>query len=463
MMRRNKKEPQRPPTNKPELPSELNKRMERYNRALNDGYQEGFEYGYKSFETHFDGTSIIIPCYNEVKSVRRCIESIMSRTDSAYEIIVVDNHSQDGTGHYLKQLDGVVRYHILPGHYGFTGAANRGLMMAKGTTLMLLDHHAVVTDKWLDNMLRCLESDPDGGMVGAVSNGLEGVQHFDMSFKSIESMHKFASWNNNGDPARWGTAEKLSAKCLLFRRELLEKVGFLDEGFREEGAAEEDFCIRAKLQGFSLAYAGDAFIHFEAPDKETAGQEDAETDKSAPDDYTDKWIKPKEVLYRYAGKAAMSRADSGTPETPQGQLSGVTAFYPQAIAVKGLTDTIFWIEDGLRRPVEGIWDGPVIQVSQLDLRQWKIGNVLKEGESLLKLNLVQGHSGPGIRHGCVSAGSDGEMYYLENGGKRAVLSPLAAKAWKLNLRRSVSLTDEELHAIPDGLPIIAPVCLRQAL
>ncbi|MCA0754993.1 glycosyltransferase [Paenibacillus sp. N4] len=462
-MRRNKKEPQRLANNKPELPSDLSKRMEHYNRALNDGYQEGFEYGYKSFERHFDGTSIIIPCYNELKSVRSCIEAIMSHTDSAYEIIVVDNHSQDGTAHYLKQLDGVVRYHILPGHYGFAGAANRGLMMAKGTTLLLLDHHAVVTDKWLDNMLRCLESDPDGGMVGAVSNGLEGVQHFDMSFKSIESMQKFASWNNNGDPARWGTADKLSLKCLLFKRDLLDKVGFLDEGFREERAAEEDFCIRARLQGYSLAYAGDAFVHFDAQDKETAEQDVAGTDIPDSIHYTDKWIKPKEVLYRYAGKTALSRSDSGKPESPQAKLSGVTAYYPQAIAVKGLTDTIFWIENGLRRPVEGIWDGTVFQVSQLDLRQWKIGSVLKEAESQLKLNLIQGHSGPGVWHGCVSSSSNGDMYYLENGTKRAILSPLAAKAWKLNSRRTVSLTDEELQAIPDGLPIIAPVRLRQAL
>ncbi|WP_054023701.1 glycosyltransferase family 2 protein [Bacillus sp. FJAT-28004] len=461
-MRRIKKKAKRL-NNKSGLQINVNKSIECYKQGLEEGYQQGLDAGYKSFESNFEGTSIIIPCYNEVENVKQCIESIINYTNSFYEIIVVDNNSSDGIEQYMKQQGGMVKYHSLSHNHGFAGAANRGLMMAKGTTMLLLSNNVVCTDNWLDNMLISLQSNPGIGMVGAVSNGMNGDQRMETSYRNMEDMQEFATKNNISDPSRWRTAENLSKKCLLFRRELLEKVGFLDEGCLEGPYDENDYCIRVRLQGLSLVYAGDAFVHLISRDEEISSSEAQAAKEEAQLYYMDKWINPNKVLSDISNNNLLIQTDVSRSIRLHERRFGETAFYPQSIAVKGLTETIYWIEDCSRRPIKGKWEGPVIQLSQIALRQWTIGPELNEEEALLKLDLVRGGRKIAIHHGSICVKTNGDMYYMENGMKRAIVSPLAVEAWHMNMRPQVSLSVSELLDIPDGLPIIVPINLRQAL
>ncbi|MDQ8735746.1 glycosyltransferase [Paenibacillus sp. LHD-38] len=447
---------------KSELQTHANKRIADSNRGLEEGYQQGLEAGFKSFDSYFDGTSIIVTSHNEAERVKRCIESIINYTTLSYEIIVVDNNSTDGIEHYLKQLNGMVRYHILSHNHGFAGALNRGLMMAKGTTILLLSNNVVCTDNWLHNMLICLQSNPSIGIVGAVSNGMNGDQRIDQGYSCMEKMQEFATLNNISDPSSWSTSERLSFQCLLFSRDLLEKVGFLDEGCIERPYVEEDYCIRVRNLGLTLVYAGDAFVHLTSDDEKIPGNEEAEKKKGLLY-FTDKWNKPNEVLNSLAHNSGINRTDARQSAEWHERRLGETAFYPQAIAVKGLTETIFWIEDGVRRAIEGIWDGPVIQLSQIDLRRWTFGPALIEDEVQHKLDLVQGRGQHTELHGSICVKADGGMYYMEKGMKRAIVSPLAAEAWFMNSRSQISLLESELLDVPDGLPIIGPIKLRQAL
>ena len=65
--------------------------------------------------------------------LRECIESIRMYTPQPYELIIIDNGSDDGTDKYLKSLS-AIRYKLLPDNRGFAGAVNQGLMLARGTT-----------------------------------------------------------------------------------------------------------------------------------------------------------------------------------------------------------------------------------------------------------------------------------------------------------------------------------------
>ena len=83
-----------------------------YPVGLEAGYKEGLRSGYEGFSNLFEGTSIIIPSYNQVGYLKQCIESIRENTDLSYEIIVVDNASTDGTADYLRGLGSLVRYRV---------------------------------------------------------------------------------------------------------------------------------------------------------------------------------------------------------------------------------------------------------------------------------------------------------------------------------------------------------------
>jgi GT2 family glycosyltransferase len=461
---RRKKRPFRRLNSNAGLRNNAEKRLERYKLGLSQGYQQGLQAGIESYETYFEGTSIIIPSENEVESVRACIEGIMDHTDLPYEIIVIDNSSTDGIERYLNQLDGQVRYRILSESIGFTGAANIGFMMAKGTTILLLNNHIQPTENWLENLLLSLNSDANIGIVGPVSNGLSGKQHMELPFEDLEDRYECARVNNKSDSSKWHQAERLSGSCLLFRRELLERVGYLDEGCQETPFYADDYGLRVRLQGYSLVYARDAYVHL--PEQENESPARRSSEKTFHDSslyFANKWSGIDHVLFDMEASAYKQSKWLQELEAASCQRLGESAFYPQHLAVKGFGETIYWIEDSVRRPIDGIWEETAIRLSQLDLWRWAIGEPISaEALSAFKSSIRAGEH-EALRNGMLCEGMNGSSYYLENGKKRAIISRLAAEGWGLDAHQQTKLSEAELSAIPDGLPIIAPIKLLQAL
>lgn len=204
-------------------------------------------------------TSIIIPTCNAVELLRPSIEAIRTYTESPYEIIVVDNGSQDGTLAYCmnEQLT-LISY---PVNNGFPVACNTGMKLARGDALLLLNNDVVVSSKWLDHMLSCLDHSADTGIVGPCSNYVSGRQQRDGAYDSMEQFQDWARRWNNHDPAKWMELERLVGFCFLIKREVVEKIGYLDEQFSPGHYEDDDYCYRARQAGFKLKLAGDVFVH----------------------------------------------------------------------------------------------------------------------------------------------------------------------------------------------------------
>ena len=83
--------------------------------------------------------SIIVLCYNQLDYTKQCVDSILKHTAYPnYELILVDNCSQDDTADYLRTLpdrDPHVRIQINETNKGFAGGNNDGLAMARGCLL----------------------------------------------------------------------------------------------------------------------------------------------------------------------------------------------------------------------------------------------------------------------------------------------------------------------------------------
>ncbi|WP_435170057.1 glycosyltransferase family 2 protein [Paenibacillus glycanilyticus] len=436
-------------------PTKEGRRSANYQAGLQAGYNQGLLAGQSSYQSLFEGTSIIIPSYNQVNYLRGCIDSIVDNTEQPHEIIVVDNASTDGTAEYLEQLDGQVRYRVLDQNYGFAGAVNMGLMMAKGTTMLILNNDTLVTDNWLGNLLICLHSDPTIGMVGPVTNYISGDQQIPVPYERIEDMPEFARLNNISDPKRWERTDRLPGFCLLFRRELWEQVGFLDEGFEFGNYEDDDYNIRTRLLGYSLIIARDTFIHhFGSVSIKALGDQLEQVNTRNMVYYMTKWNNPYAWIHQV-------RTSHPKPASLKGK--GEIAFYPESVAVKGIGPQVYWIEQGSKRPIEGQWSGPVVRLPQVLLRSWPSADALPAVEAASKWHaLHSAHYGASL-HGQVASGLDGFLYYLENGTKRKIITEAAAVSWHLNERAKYPLTSEELQAMPEGLPLIPPVKLRQVL
>ncbi|EXX85373.1 glycosyl transferase family 2, partial [Paenibacillus darwinianus] len=382
------------------------------------GYRDGLQTGMAAYGTVYEGTSIVIPTCNHVEYLKNCIDSIIDNTDLPYEIIVVDNGSTDATAAYLKSLRGRVRYRLLETNLGFAAAVNHGLMMAKGRTIVLLNNDVLVTEHWLENMMRCLYSDERIGMVGPVTNYISGEQLMKTNYSSTREMYAFARRHNLPDPAKWRETNRLTGFCLLFRRELWERTGYWDEGFQNGNFEDDDYCVRVRMQGYSLMIAGDAFIHhFGSVTIKAFGKSYRQINERNGQYYMDKWGDPHGMVHR-------ARAN-GLPH-----LYAQKDFYPRFIAVKGIGDTVFWLDGGERRPIHGDSGGlPVVQLTQIDIGRWPIGPVIAAEEAEAAWHADR--AAVDMQGGVLAALPEGALYYLESGVRRFVATMEAASAWKL--------------------------------
>src|SRR5687768_2408040 len=95
--------------------------------------------------------SIIIPTYNRLSMLEEALGSVLSQEfDGSVEIIVVDDHSQDGTSDKIRQEYGAVHVIQLEENIGNYAARNLGLTRARGKYVAFLDDD----DLWEPTYLR---------------------------------------------------------------------------------------------------------------------------------------------------------------------------------------------------------------------------------------------------------------------------------------------------------------------
>lgn len=206
-------------------------------------------------------TSIIILSYNTLEYLKLCIYSIRKYTDGiSYELIVVDNGSHDGSVDWLKKQDDI-RCICNKTNKGFPCGCNQGLSIATGTELLLLNSDTIVTPRWLQQMLAALYSTDKIGAVSCVTTASPN-QHVDTDgYNDVNGLEKFADKYNHTDKSKWKRVTCLMGFCFLFRREIYDKIGGLDEYFSPGYCEDDDYSLRILQLGYSLLVCEDTFIH----------------------------------------------------------------------------------------------------------------------------------------------------------------------------------------------------------
>lgn len=210
--------------------------------------------------------SIIILCHNDRRYLRGCAASIRRHTPLPYELIFVDNGSQDGAYHDLKRIRRAsarpVRIIRNKENRFFAGGNNQGLRAARGEYLVLLNADTIVTPGWLEGLVSCARRDPKIGLVGPYTNQAAGLQVvWPPAYGPTEDL---PAWARDWSRARRGRARIvpwLVGFCFLIPRGVFEAVGFLDERFGPGGFEDYDYCLRVRLAGYEMAIAEDVYIH----------------------------------------------------------------------------------------------------------------------------------------------------------------------------------------------------------
>ena len=213
----------------------------------------------------FAKVSIVIVTFNSLELNRLCIESVFARTEwPNFEVIVVDNASSDGTTRYLTEAEKLfpnLQVILNSTNLGFAPANNIGLEQATGEYLVLLNNDTIVTRGWLSALIRRLDSDPNIGLVGPVTNAIANEARIEVGYQRINEMTSWAASYVREHDGEAFPMQMLAMFCVAMRRELLDQVGPLDERFGVGMFEDDDYCRRIRNLGYSLVCARDSFIH----------------------------------------------------------------------------------------------------------------------------------------------------------------------------------------------------------
>jgi GT2 family glycosyltransferase/SAM-dependent methyltransferase len=219
----------------------------------------------RTVRERFPLVSLLVVTYNSREFLEPFLDSLRRNTSyPCYEVIVVDNHSSDGSAGDLKryaEADPHIRLHCLQENLGFAGGNNFAARMAEGEYIVLLNPDTILTAEWLERLMRPLETDPGIGMVAPVTNFSGNETKVNADYMWLSEMEEFAAERRAARSGETFEVDVIPLFCGLLRRKLWDEVGGLDESFKVGTFEDDDFSLRVRKAGYRLVTAEDCFIH----------------------------------------------------------------------------------------------------------------------------------------------------------------------------------------------------------
>jgi len=197
--------------------------------------------------------SVVIPTYNRLRRVTAALDSVLAQSYSNFEVIVVDDGSEDGTGQAIESLirsrsatAPTVRY-VFQTNQGSSAARNRGIAEARGEWIAFLDSDDIWYPEKLQWQVRAAEVFKD--VCGACITDARLVNDSGMEKTSFrETRRTYAQEiglaENVVERLAW-TFDHFWVTCLLVRSELARQIGGFDPGI--QFCEDHDFNFRLSL------------------------------------------------------------------------------------------------------------------------------------------------------------------------------------------------------------------------
>jgi GT2 family glycosyltransferase len=195
---------------------------------------------------------IVIPVWNQLEHTRDCIESVAKNTSYPYRLILVDNGSEPDTRDYLAGLS--VKGHEVKlirnaSNEGFVRAANQGLKESDAPYVCLLNNDTIPAPGWLERMVEFADLHKDVGLLNPVCNGHGDTPIDDYARRLLANKGRYMEMN------------QCFGFCMLIKREVIDKIGYLDEAFGIGGFDDTDYSMRAHKAGYRCVCVHDAYVY----------------------------------------------------------------------------------------------------------------------------------------------------------------------------------------------------------
>jgi glycosyltransferase involved in cell wall biosynthesis len=191
--------------------------------------------------------SVVIPTYRRRQLLDGLLNALaMQRDAPAFEVVVVDDCSNDGTAEAIERRAADVPFPLkvlrMPRNGGPAAARNAGWRSARGSYIAFTDDDCT----------------PDPGWLAALAGGLERADVVQgRTVADVEGMARMGAFGRSlavDEEGLYPTAN------MGYRREVLERLGGFDEHFRHPAGEDTDLAWRAREEGASTAFVPDAVV-----------------------------------------------------------------------------------------------------------------------------------------------------------------------------------------------------------
>lgn len=206
--------------------------------------------------------SIIIVNWNGRALLDECLLSLDIQTYRNFEIIFVDNGSQDDSLAFVREKFPFVITVALESNKGFTGGNIAGYQIARGEYIVLLNNDACLCERWLEYMVAALASDSRIGFCSSkiIIAGTNLIDSVGDSFTTAFTGTKIGELEDESHYTVKKIVPGACAAAVIYKRDMLDDIGFLDDDFFLNHE-DTDLNMRAWLAGWLCLYVPEALVY----------------------------------------------------------------------------------------------------------------------------------------------------------------------------------------------------------
>ena len=206
--------------------------------------------------------TLVIVSFNTREILLRCLGSIKKYTQEiSYEVILVDNASEDGTVEAVVELFPEINVISNKDNRGFSAANNQGIIESKGRRVAFLNPDTLLTENSFKKIIDFMEAHPEFSILGT---GIVDENNQPCPIRLWEDTPQDAALKIMGlyDPSdelkKMGPmiakeTKVISGCCFIVTRDLIESIGLMDENYFLYNE-EDDLCRRARKGGKKICF-----------------------------------------------------------------------------------------------------------------------------------------------------------------------------------------------------------------
>ena len=207
--------------------------------------------------------TVIIPNYNGDAYIENCLRSLKEQTFRDFEILIVDNASEDGSADFIEKNYPDITLVRLQQNFGFSRAVNEGIRRTKSKYLILLNNDTVCDKDFIGELTAAIEQDEKIFSVASkmlqmyAPDKIDGAGDLYCALGWAFAKGKDRSKKHYEKPCRVFSA---CAGAAIYRRDLFEQIGYFDE-FHFTYLEDVDVGYRARIMGYENRYTPRAVVY----------------------------------------------------------------------------------------------------------------------------------------------------------------------------------------------------------